>query len=73
MRFIKIETDPINLVNLIEKILYKDCIRIINEYSMKLLLTNELNYSRSTDEITKQDLLLLEGLNSEVLLSENHL
>ena len=70
MRFVKIETDPIYITSLIEEILYKDCIRIVNEYTMKLLLSNELSYSRTIDEISKQDFLFLEGKSSEAFPSE---
>lgn len=47
MRFIKLTTDPMALASKFDKILYNDCKRTLNEHAMKLLLKNELPYSRS--------------------------
>jgi hypothetical protein len=52
MRFVKIETDPYNLANLSDKILYQDCLRVMNEHSMKLLVDGEMAYNRYIEDVT---------------------
>ncbi|CDW83566.1 UNKNOWN [Stylonychia lemnae] len=66
MRQIQIETDPYNLANQCDKILYQDCLRMMNEHSMKLLIEDQINYSRSQDELTTNEKLLLEGKTEDI-------
>eukprot|EP00347_Sterkiella_histriomuscorum_P020611 403337148 len=66
MRFIKIETDPQNLSLLCDKILYQDCIRIMNEHSIKLLIEGQLNYNRTTEDINEADKNFFQGIPEKI-------
>ena len=49
------------LVKMSGEILYQDCLRMMNEHALKLLLESPLAYARTMEDIGETDKLILEG------------
>lgn len=50
-----------SIVKFSQKILYQESFRIFNEHGMRLLLSNDIKYTRQYEEILEYERMKLEG------------